>query len=277
MQSGYARYAFAQPTARTWRERAISASLSAAILFLLGLLLFTLGVPPVIAPAVEAPLLTEFVVLPRMPAPERRAQAEPDVPRRTVSGGSPRPAGPPDAVRHPAAARGAPPDPPTDPPLKLTEVPLVPPLPLPLPSIDDGTARAGRGTADGAGSLGSGNQGLGGTGSGRGRRAGDGDGAAPTIVPPRWVFIPTERDLAPFVPAAARRARASGTVYLACQVMKSRRLHNCRILSEQPSDMGFGSASLAASRNFRVYPEIRDGKAVNNVWVGFPIDWTFKP
>lgn len=276
MQPGYVRHAFVQPVLPTWRQRAVSALLSAAIIFALGLLLLMRSALPTVPPTADLALPTQFILLPPpsppSPEPQRLAQ------RIANSGGSPKAAGPMKAARRPAEASGAPPDPTIEPLLKLRDVPLILPTTPPLPTIDNGAALAGRGAASGAGELGVGVDGLGGTGKGRGRGIGDGngDGIASVIVPPRWVWKPEEADLAPYVPEAARRAKASGTVYLACQVLKSRRVRGCRVLAEQPAGMGFGSASLAASRIFRVHPERQDGKIVEDVWVGIPIHWTFK-
>lgn len=62
-----------------------------------------------------------------------------------------------------------------------------------------------------------------------------------------------ERQVAPTFPLAAFSARATeGSVRMACLVPADGRLKDCRVISENPSGLGFGDATLAAARRSRV-------------------------
>jgi protein TonB len=62
--------------------------------------------------------------------------------------------------------------------------------------------------------------------------------------------------------AAARGFDAIATVRVSCALQPSGSLSDCRIVSEDPTGMGFGSAALAAARRSRVTPGTVDGAAV---------------
>ena len=62
--------------------------------------------------------------------------------------------------------------------------------------------------------------------------------------------------------AAARGFDAVATVRVSCALQPSGSLADCRVVSEDPTGMGFGSAALAAARRSRVTPGTVDGAAV---------------
>ncbi|MGE0530126.1 MAG: energy transducer TonB [Hyphomonadaceae bacterium] len=79
------------------------------------------------------------------------------------------------------------------------------------------------------------------------------------ITNPRWLRQP--RDLARYYPARALARELPGVVSLDCLVDLNGALH-CSVLSETPIGWGFGDAALRISRDYRMVPAMRDGRAV---------------
>lgn len=114
-----------------------------------------------------------------------------------------------------------------------------------------------------------------GTGSGNGVAGGELDGPGPLDVLRKadWVWKPGDSALQPFAPRQAVEKRISGKAVLACRVLLSTRVHDCRVIAESAGGFGFGKAALTASRIFRVHPPRRNGKPLNDAWVGIPVVW----
>ena len=81
----------------------------------------------------------------------------------------------------------------------------------------------------------------------------------PVITNPRWLRQP--RDLGVYYPSRALARDITGTVMLNCVVEVSGAL-NCVVESETPANWGFGQAALRISRDYRMVPALRDGRAV---------------
>jgi protein TonB len=79
------------------------------------------------------------------------------------------------------------------------------------------------------------------------------------ITNPRWLRQP--RDLARYYPPRALARELPGVVSLDCLVDINGALH-CSVLSETPTGWGFGDAALRISRDYRMAPAMRDGRAV---------------
>lgn len=81
----------------------------------------------------------------------------------------------------------------------------------------------------------------------------------PEITNPRWLQRP--RDLGIYYPRRAEERGVTGLVVLDCLVSSAGRL-DCDVVSETPTNWGFGEAALAISRDHRMAPATRDGVAV---------------
>lgn len=79
------------------------------------------------------------------------------------------------------------------------------------------------------------------------------------ITNPRWLRQP--RDLESYYPTRALARDIPGQVVLDCLVDVGGAL-NCSVVSETPSNWGFGQAALRISRDYRMVPAMRDGVAV---------------
>ncbi len=96
---------------------------------------------------------------------------------------------------------------------------------------------------------------------------------APGDANPTWVKKPSSSDLAGVFPAAAVKAAKDGRATIGCQVTIEGFLQNCRVLFEDPKDLGFGQAGLQLAPQFRMSPKIRGGKPVAGGTVAVPINW----
>ena len=93
------------------------------------------------------------------------------------------------------------------------------------------------------------------------------------ITSPDWARMPNAEDLARFYPDRAQRLEREGRAVIECQVTASGTLTSCSILSENPPDMGFGDATLRASKYFKMRPQTKDGTPVSGGTVRIPLVW----
>ena len=63
----------------------------------------------------------------------------------------------------------------------------------------------------------------------------------------------------------------SGKAEISCTVMASGKVANCNVISEDPSDQGFGDAALKLSKLFKMRPQSRDGVPTSGGTVRIPI------
>jgi protein TonB len=79
------------------------------------------------------------------------------------------------------------------------------------------------------------------------------------ITNPRWLRRP--QSLASYYPRRAMARDISGQVLLDCLVDTNGAL-NCSVISETPTNWGFGQAALRIAEDHRMVPATRDGQAV---------------
>lgn len=252
---------------RASERRLRSGLILALVLALHGLvayLVLTIA-PPDRSTVIQPPLVVIDLPENRIPPPEPPPPPPPaDPPTAKVEGGSRQPA--------PAAAR--PPE-----RVEVTRVPLAPPPPpAPVAAIDNGTASvslASQGAGSGTGGVGVGGDGAGdGAGSGTGTGNGKGAGTGEVLAAANWVFEPSDAELRRFNPLLPDFLKRHGATRIACQVRLDHTVHNCRVLMEKPRYWGMGKAAVRASKIFRVYPPLRDGKPVADAWVGIVIHFS---
>jgi hypothetical protein len=107
----------------------------------------------------------------------------------------------------------------------------------------------------------------------------------PTIKPgvllPSWTMVrivrrPTVGEFALYFPDKAAIRHAGGHVILTCVAAATGGLSSCRVTEEEPSDYGFGVATLWLARDFR----IALGGSCGGVNVGdkveIPVEWNAK-
>jgi TonB family protein len=94
--------------------------------------------------------------------------------------------------------------------------------------------------------------------------------APPVIYEPDWLVKPQPADIADVYPPEALKAGLEGAATIACAVSAEGRLVDCRLLSETPTDTGFGAAALKLSERFQMKPMSRDGQPVAGGKVRIP-------
>lgn len=278
MSPRYVRQSLQEQTGERWQRR-IKASIPTAAL--IALLLWTLLHPSKAVPSIASQAPPIFVSLLPLPIPVEPPPERPP-PRLKPPQREPRPD---------ANAGGQPRGQTPAPKAKLALPSLPPPQIVPMDStraIDSIvmpaaspilTPLAGTDAAAGEHDLATGN---GGTGSGMGNDVGggngDGTGSGAIVVVSnfKWVWKPTEETLRPFFPRTAMLRHVSGKTIIACRVRLSKRVEDCRIIAESADGFGFGSAAIAASRIFRIYPPRRNGAGIDNAWAKIPVQWDVK-
>jgi TonB family protein len=97
---------------------------------------------------------------------------------------------------------------------------------------------------------------------------------APERTSPEWARRPSAEDMARYYPERAQRLEQSGQATISCVVLATGDLSDCSIVSESPPDMGFGDATLRASRLFKMKPVTLLGQPVHGGRVRIPVTWT---
>ena len=87
----------------------------------------------------------------------------------------------------------------------------------------------------------------------------------------RWLSKPNGRDIAEAYPRKAINQEVSGRIVLECETGAAGNMSGCTVLSETPSDFGFGDAALKLSRRFRLDPKQPDGIVLEGGVIMVPI------
>lgn len=95
------------------------------------------------------------------------------------------------------------------------------------------------------------------------------------IANPDWVRRPTNEELLWVTPTLAARKGKDGRAVIKCTVNVEGALYDCKVVNEDPPDLGFGPAALALAPLFRMRPALLDGKPVAGGTVRIPINWEY--
>ena len=91
------------------------------------------------------------------------------------------------------------------------------------------------------------------------------------ITNPDWISKPSGASLMRYFPDVAHRANTGGQVRMACLVTAAGAMDGCRIVSETPEGFGFGAASLAVAKLFKMRPRMVNGEPVTGGVVVIPL------
>lgn len=235
-------------------------------------------IPP-LTRSLPVPALMTFDVPPPPEPPMATAPTKPAVPPDPARSRNDDPGGS-------SAGRASPRDTQVErPPAPLPQVPLPPALldqsPIrAAPITADGFATSLVPTIDSIAGLGSAALGAGigssdGAGAGTGQEDGNGAGRGRgRPVRARWVRMPTNLEMKPFWPEAARAAKLSGKAILECVVPRIGPPRSCRAVAETPLGSGFAAAAVKMSPIFRIVPVTRQGR-VEDMPIIVPVVFTF--
>ncbi len=94
------------------------------------------------------------------------------------------------------------------------------------------------------------------------------------LTNPDWVEGPTPEQTKAAFPAKAGAGVKQGQAGLDCRLDATGHLTDCRVVGENPKDMGFGAAALSLASRMAVDPWTEDGHSVEGVRVQFALGFT---
>lgn len=100
----------------------------------------------------------------------------------------------------------------------------------------------------------------------------------PMTGKPRWTAGPAAEDLAGAIPAAAVTAGVkTARVKMSCTVIRGGAVADCAVVSEEPSGLGFGAATLGLAKGIRVSIWTSEGLPTVGGGVTVPIRYEIPP
>lgn len=93
------------------------------------------------------------------------------------------------------------------------------------------------------------------------------------VSTPGWERTPSGDDLARLYPSKAMNRNLEGEAVMACMVRKDGTLTDCTVVQETPAGLGFGEATLATARYFKMTATTAGGTSVEGGKVLIPLHW----
>jgi TonB family protein len=93
------------------------------------------------------------------------------------------------------------------------------------------------------------------------------------IVEPDWAVKPDYHTFMRYYPAGAALYAVPARVVVDCEITAQGATADCKVVSEDPPEVGFGEASLMVARHFRFKPKTIDGRPVGGAHVKVPVNF----
>ena len=94
---------------------------------------------------------------------------------------------------------------------------------------------------------------------------------------PVWIVQPTREDIDHEYPVLAKQWRDNGRAVVECTAQEDGTLAACSIVSEEPSDEGFGDATLRLTSRYRLAPTDAKGRPIKGFRAQLTVAWGVLP